>query len=87
MVVVDNVTFNNILAMPWLSVLSIEKTGVPGENHQPDASNCQTLSHNIASGTPRHERDFELTTLVVICTDCTGSCVSNCHTITTTAAL
>ena len=25
---------------------------------------------------------FELTTLVVICTDCTGSCKSNYHTIT-----
>ena len=29
---------------------------------------------------------FELTTLVVICTDCTGSCKSNYHTITTTTA-
>ena len=27
---------------------------------------------------------FELTTLVVICTDCTGYCKSNYHTITTT---
>ena len=30
---------------------------------------------------------FELTTLVVIGTDCTGSCKSNHHTITTTTAL
>jgi len=29
---------------------------------------------------------FELTTLVVIGTDCTGSCTSNYHTITTTTA-
>ena len=29
---------------------------------------------------------FELTTLVVIGTDCTGSCKSNYHTITTTTA-
>jgi hypothetical protein len=29
---------------------------------------------------------FELTTLVVIGTDCMGSCKSNCHTITTTDA-
>jgi hypothetical protein len=29
---------------------------------------------------------FELTTLVVIDTDCTGSCKSNYHTITTTSA-
>ena len=27
---------------------------------------------------------FELTTLVAICTDCTGSCKSNYHKITTT---
>jgi hypothetical protein len=29
---------------------------------------------------------FELATLVVICTDCTCSCTSNYHTITTTTA-
>ena len=29
---------------------------------------------------------FEVTTLLVICTDCTGSCKSNYHTITTTAS-
>ena len=29
---------------------------------------------------------FELTTLVVICTDCTGNCISNYHTITTMTA-
>ena len=29
---------------------------------------------------------FELTTLVVIATDCTGSCKSNYHTITKTTA-
>ena len=31
-------------------VLLVEETGVPGENHQ------QTLSHNVVSSTPRHER-------------------------------
>jgi hypothetical protein len=30
--------------------------------------------------------EFELTTLVVIGTDCIGSCKSNYHTITTTTA-
>jgi len=29
---------------------------------------------------------FELTTVVVICTDCIGSCKSNYHTITTMTA-
>ena len=32
-----------------------------------------TLSHNVVSSTPPHERGFELTTVVVIGTDCTGS--------------
>ena len=35
----------------------MEETGVPGENHRPVASLLQTLSHNVVSNTPRHERD------------------------------
>jgi len=35
------------------SVLLVEETGVPEENHQPTVSHCQTLSHNVASSTPR----------------------------------
>jgi hypothetical protein len=41
----------------WQSVLLMEETGVPGENHRPVASHSQTLSHNIVLSTPRHERD------------------------------
>jgi hypothetical protein len=41
----------------WRSVLLVEETGVPGENHRPAANHGQTLSHNIVSTTPRHERD------------------------------
>jgi hypothetical protein len=33
-----NVTFNNISVISWLSVLCVEETGVPGENHRPVAS-------------------------------------------------
>jgi hypothetical protein len=44
----------------WSSIrrsdLLVEKTGVPGENHRPAANHCQTLSHNVVSRTPRHER-------------------------------
>ena len=29
----------------------------PGKNHWPVASHWQTLSHNVVSSTPRHERD------------------------------
>jgi len=35
---VFNATFNNISDILWRSVLLVEETGVPGENHQP-ASN------------------------------------------------
>jgi hypothetical protein len=35
---VFNVTFNNISVISWRSVLLVEETGVPGENHQPAAS-------------------------------------------------
>jgi hypothetical protein len=32
-------TFNNISAILWRSVLLVEETGVPGENHIPPAAN------------------------------------------------
>ena len=48
---------------------------------QPLASRWQTLSYNIVSNTPRHERGFELTTLVVIDTDCIGNYKSIITTI------
>jgi hypothetical protein len=32
---VFNATFNNISAISWQSVLLVEETGGPGENHQP----------------------------------------------------
>ena len=51
-----NATFNNISVVSWRSVLLLEETGVPGENHRPVASDWQTLSHNVASSTPHHER-------------------------------
>jgi hypothetical protein len=50
-------------------------------NQRPVASHWQTLSQNIVS--PRLI-GFELTTLVVIGTDCIGSNRSNYHTIMTT---
>ena len=43
--------FNNI------SVLLGEVTEVPKENHRPDTSHWQTLSHNAVSSTPRLKRD------------------------------
>jgi len=37
-VIVFSATFNNISAISSRSVLLVEETGVPGENHQPVAS-------------------------------------------------
>ena len=46
-VMVFNATFNNISVISWQSVLLVEETGVPGENHRPVASHWQTSSHNV----------------------------------------
>jgi hypothetical protein len=46
-----NATFNNISVTSWWSVLLVEETGVPGENHQPVACHWQTFSYNVLSST------------------------------------
>jgi hypothetical protein len=43
---VFNATFNNISVISWRSVLLMEETGVPRENHRPVASNIQLLHLN-----------------------------------------
>jgi hypothetical protein len=50
---VFNATFNNISVISNWSVLLVEETGGPGENHWPVASHWQTLLHNVVSSTPR----------------------------------
>jgi hypothetical protein len=45
---VFNAIFNNISVISWRSVLLVEETGVPRENHRPAASYWKTLSHNVA---------------------------------------
>jgi hypothetical protein len=80
---VFNATFNNISVISWQSVLLVEKTGGPRENHLPVASHWQT--YHIMLYTPPWSR-FELTTSAVIGTDCIDSCKSNYHTITATSA-
>ena len=49
---VFNATFNNISVISWRSVLLVEETEVPRENHRPVARYWQTLSHNVVSSTP-----------------------------------
>jgi hypothetical protein len=55
-VMVFNGTFNNISVKSWRSVLLVEETGVPRENHWPVASHFKQTSHNVVSSTPCHER-------------------------------
>ena len=57
-VMVFNPTFNDILVTSLWSVLLVEETGVTGEDHRPDASHWQFLSHNVVSSTPRHDRNL-----------------------------
>jgi hypothetical protein len=52
-VMVFNATFNNASAISWQSVLLVEETQVPGENHQHAVSHWQ----NVVSSAPRHEWD------------------------------
>ena len=66
---VFNDTFNNISVISWQSVLLVEETGVPGENHQLVAL---YRIHIALAG-------FQLTSLVVIGTDCISSNKSNYH--------
>ena len=48
-----NATFDNISVILWRSVLLMEETGVPGENHRPVVYHWQTLSHNVVLSTTR----------------------------------
>jgi len=79
-IIVFNATFNNISAISWWSVLLVDETGVPWENHRPVASHWlyHTMLYRDLS-TPRHE----LKTSVMIGIDCIVSCKSNYYTITT----
>jgi len=53
---VSNATFNNISAISWRSIVLVQETGVPGENHRPVVSHLLTLSHTGVSSTPRRTK-------------------------------
>ena len=54
---VFNATSNNISVISWHSILLVEETGVPGDNHDLAQVADKLLSHNVVSSTPRHERN------------------------------
>jgi len=78
---VFNATFNNISVISWQSVLLVGETG--GLREATDLLQVtDKLYHIMLYTTPWSI--FELTTSVVIGTDCIGSCKSNYHTIMAT---
>ena len=64
-----NATFDDISVIFWRSVLLMEETGVPGENHRPAVSHWQTY-HIMLYWVQLAWAGFELTTLVKIGTNC-----------------
>ena len=54
---VFNATFNNVSVISLWSLLLVEETRGPGENHRPAASHWQTVWHNVVTSTHRHEGD------------------------------
>ena len=55
-VMVFNATFNNISVILWRSVLLVEETGIPRENHRPAERHWQTLSRNAVLSKTRLNR-------------------------------
>ena len=53
--IVFGATFNSISFISWRSVVLVEETGEPRENHLRAASHWQTLPHNVVSNTHRYE--------------------------------
>jgi hypothetical protein len=59
-VMVFNVTFNNILVISWRSVLLMDETGVPGENHRPAVTSSVPLRGTfLVSVVSRHASGSE----------------------------
>jgi len=66
---VFNTTLTNISVISWRSVLLVDETEIPRENHRPATSHWHTLSCKVC--TSRHERDspwagFDIVTIKLI---------------------